>query len=337
MDPVVQGKEEILKALERLAGTRVMVYGDFVLDEFLHGRIDRISREAPVFIVLHQSSQFRLGCASNAVANLSALGADVVPVGAVGADEAGDRLLELLRRRGVPTDSIYRAQAEQTAVKTRVIAGVAHSIKQQILRLDRLGSGRIGGKHEEPVRGLLAGALPACDAVLISDYDIGCLTPACAKWLIGQARKSGKPVLVDSRHRLLQMTGATAATPNQPEVEECTGAKVACTEELIEAGADLLERLGCEALLATRGPDGMMLFQAGREPVDIPAFGDEEIVDVTGAGDTVIAVFTLAVAGGAGFEAAARLANVAGGLTVRKKGTSTVSREEISSALSGGQ
>jgi len=330
------GNTELLDLVGRFAGLKILVYGDFVLDEFLYGQIDRISREAPVFIVAHQSSDYRPGCAANAVANLAVLGAKPVPCGVVGDDEAGRRLIDIFNEMGVETAGLKSVAEISTAQKTRVIAGSPHSKKQQIVRIDRLERSAINGEADAAVWATLQALLPGCDAVLISDYGIGGLTPETARRLVSAAREAGVPALADSRYRLLDYAEATAMTPNEPEVEECLGIKIGCVEDLHRAGLALLEKLGCEALVITRGGEGMSLFRPGKDPLDIPAFGDEEVVDVTGAGDTVIAAFSLAVAAGGGFENAAALANIAGGLTVLKQGTSTVGPDEIRTALAGG-
>ncbi|HUX07554.1 MAG TPA: PfkB family carbohydrate kinase [Acidobacteriota bacterium] len=335
MSEAVPDKKGLLELAGRLAGKRVLVYGDFVLDEFLFGQIDRISREAPVFIVAHERSDFRPGCAANAVANLAALGAVPLPCGILGDDEAADQLAGLFAATGIDTDNLERVKSARTAVKTRVIAGGAHSIKQQIVRIDRLNGASGGPQQDESIRRHLKSLLPECEAVLISDYGIGSLNAETASWLVLEARTAGLPVTADSRYRMLNYAGATAMTPNQPEVEQCLGRSIGNADEMHHAGKELLSKLGCEALVITRGGDGMCLFGPSTGPLDIPAFGNEEVVDVTGAGDTVIAAFTLGIAAGGGFENAARLANVAGGLTVLKKGTSTVSAEELRAALGG--
>jgi D-glycero-beta-D-manno-heptose-7-phosphate kinase len=319
--------------VKKFSGRRILVYGDFVLDEFLYGRIDRISREAPVFIVSHESSDFRPGCAANAVANLAALGAAVLPCGIVGDDDYGIILRRILNEMKVSTVNLIPVDNTKTALKTRVIAGGMHSVKQQIVRIDRLNDVADGPEVDNLVKERLKSLLGQTDAVLISDYGIGGLELGVAQWLLQEGRNSGKPVLVDSRYRLMEYTGATAATPNQPEAEECTNAVINSLSSLHESGTRMLEKLESEALVITRGPDGMSLFRPDSEPVDIPAYGDEEVVDVTGAGDTVIAAFTLAIAAGADFVEAARTANVAGGLSVLKKGTAAVSREDMIAAL----
>lgn len=326
-------KRALIKLIDQLGGHKVLVYGDFVLDEFLYGQIDRISREAPVFIIAHQQSDFRPGCAANAVANLAALGAQVLPCGVLGADEAADRLVSSLTDLGVTTDCLLKVPAINTALKTRIIAGGRHSKKQQIARVDRLNGAFCTPDADRLVRSRIEELLGGCDAVLISDYGIGGLTPETGAWLVSRAKELDKPVLADSRYRLLNYKGATAMTPNEPEVEECLGVSILSKEDLWKAGKALLDKLRSEALVITRGAEGMTLFIPGSDPLNIPAFGDEEVVDVTGAGDTVIATFTLAITASGDFGLSAGLANIAGGLTVLKKGTSTVSTEEMRTAL----
>jgi len=326
-------RQSLLDLVGRWAGSKILVYGDFVLDEFLYGRIDRISREAPVFIVTHQDSSFHPGCGANAVANLTALGADVYPCGVIGVDEPGVLLAGLLDSMGAKTDGLVPSADIKTATKTRVIAGSAHSLRQQIVRIDKLNGAASNPRLDEAVLARLRELLPRCRAVLISDYHIGGLCPRLGAELVRLAAGLGIPALVDSRHRMPLYRGATALTPNQPEVEECLGVEIGDLEQLHAAGLRLLETLGSRALVITRGGEGMTLFTPGADPVDIPAFGEGEVIDVSGAGDTVIAAFTLGVAAGADFLSAARLANVAGGLSVFKKGTSTVGADEIRAAL----
>lgn len=326
----------MIELINKFSGLTVMVYGDYVLDEFLYGRIERISREAPVFIVTHEESDFRPGCAANAVANLAALGATVLPCGIVGDDEHGITLREQLGALGADAKHLLSVNNIRTAVKTRIIAGGVHSLKQQIVRIDRLNGAGGEADSDEAVRREMESLLPGCHAVLISDYGVGGLKLELALWLLAKARKMDKPVMVDTRYRLRTYTGATAMTPNQPEAESALGRMINTIEELHAAGAELVDLLKADALVITRGNEGMTLFRAGSQPQDIPAYGDEEVVDVTGAGDTVIATFALTVAAGGEYTAAAQLANIAGGLTVRKKGTSTVSQAELLTALGKG-
>lgn len=314
-------------------GKRILVYGDYILDEFLYGQIDRISREAPVFIVSHESSDFRPGCAANTVANLAALDAEVIPCGLIGKDDYGQKLKSILSKTGATTNYLVEVEGEATPLKTRVIAGGVHSIKQQIVRIDRLKNSVCHAASDQQVRNHMTALLSSCHAVLISDYGLERLKLDTALWLLKEAKAKDIPVLVDSRYRLTEYSGATAMTPNQPEAESCLGGSISTLEELHAAGHKLREKMDVTALVITRGSEGMSVFREGLEPVDINAFGDDEVVDVTGAGDTVISAFSLSVASGLDFSDAARIANIAGGLTVLKKGTCTVSSAELEDAI----
>jgi D-glycero-beta-D-manno-heptose-7-phosphate kinase len=314
------------------------VVGDFVLDEFVSGEISRVSREAPVLILRHLRSEAYLGGAANAVNNLAELGARVLAVGVVGDDECGAKLLELFRRKGVNITGIVRAPNWTTTTKTRYLAGWSHTTEQQVLRVDREAKGTLPESIERTIASKAQRAAKQADAILVSDYGLGSAPPALVRKL------SAKRLTLDSRYRLLEFRGAgiTAATPNEPEIEAAYGTQVGTNlGKLEELGDRGLRELGIEALLVTRGKDGMTLFEAdsnaGRSarkpPRHIPIHGSDTPVDVTGAGDTVIAAFTLALAAGATYLEAAHLANYAGGIVVMKRRTATVTRAELESVL----
>jgi D-glycero-beta-D-manno-heptose-7-phosphate kinase len=313
----------------------ICVVGDFVLDEFASCQISRVSREAPVLILRHRRTEAYPGGAANAVNNLADLGAKVAPVGVVGMDAGGRALLEYFRRERVSTTGIVTARDWVTTTKTRFLAGWTHTTEQQVLRVDREPDGTppesAGLAVERKARRLAKQA----DAVLVSDYGLGAATPALVRKL------SAKRIILDSRYRLREYVGSgvTAATPNEPELESAYQAQVGTnTRSLDELGQRALRELELEALIVTRGKDGMAVFEAGATRGDgparhIPIYGSDTPVDVTGAGDTVIAVFTLAVAAGASYYEAAHLANYAGGIVVMKRRTATVTRAELESAL----
>jgi len=323
-----------ISLIGQLSHGKVLLYGDYALDEFLHGSIDRISREAPVFIVSHERSEFRPGCAANAAANVAALGGTVYACGLVGDNNDGRQLIQTMYEYAVDISGLIEVAGMQTPLKTRVIAGGTHSVRQQIVRIDRHDKTRESSRHDQAVQDRLKQQLENVDAVLISDYGLGGVTMNVASWLMDQARARSLPVLVDSRYRLSEFAGATAMTPNQPEAEALSGESISTTEQLYSTGNSLRQKLSVETLVITRGSEGVSVFSEGAEVIDIPAYGSEEVVDVTGAGDTVIATFTLAQAAGADHVTAARLANVTGGLSVLKKGTSVVTQKEILEALS---
>lgn len=324
-------KNRLLALVAAFQGRRIVVVADLVIDEFLNGRVERISREAPVLILQYEGSDRRLGGGANAVHNIKTLGGEPLPVGFVGNDATGRSLVALLKRKGIPTEGVGRVKGYGTPLKTRILGGGFHSTRQQIVRMDRTqplpeASCRWSRDH---VRRALSRVGPV-DGVLVSDYGLGLVTPEVLKLSTAFARKHRAPLTADSRHALLRLAGVTAVTPNEPEVEEALGVTIGHDLKKLErAGRILQARLKTPCVLVTRGSEGMSLFEAGERGRHIPVFGNDEVADVTGAGDTVIATFTLALAAGASGLEAAHLANVAGGLVVMKRGTATVSAREL--------
>lgn len=330
-------RERLLALIDASRGRRLLVLADLVIDEFIFGRAQRISREAPVLILEYDGSELRLGGGGNAVHNIRTLGGQPVPLGVVGRDLHGRQVRALLRRAGITARGVLTAAGYATPVKSRILAGGVHSTKQQIVRIDRLAPLAPEASVHARVRQALESWSGALDGVLVSDYGFGLLTPALVATAVAWARARGVPVTVDSRHALLGCKGMTAVTPNEPEVEAALGVAIGHDRERLEqAGRLLLRRLGAEAVLVTRGSDGMTLFEPGRPAVHVPIVGGDEVADVTGAGDTVIATFTLALAAGASFLEASLLANHAAGLVVMKRGTATVSARELRAAIARG-
>lgn len=327
----------LLEVVSAFSRQTVCVLGDFVLDEFVSGDISRVSREAPVLILRHRRTDTYPGGGANAAMNLAALGANVLAVGAVGDDAGGQALLDRFRSAKINARGVSRVKGWTTPVKTRYLAGWTHTTEQQVLRVDREPSGALPDeviKRLERDGGRAAGA---ADAVLVSDYGLGAATPAIVQ------RLGAKQITLDSRYRLLEYRdcGITAATPNEYELQTAYHTEIGSNvPNLEQIGARALEELGLAALVVTRGKDGIAVFQAPNAKAakshaahHIPIYGSDEAVDVTGAGDTVIAVFTLALAAGASYLEAAHLANYAGGIVVMKRRTATVTRAELESAL----
>ena len=321
---------QLINILPRFADQRIVILGDAIADRFLHGSISRVSREAPVFILQHQQTETLPGGAANCAMNLVALGAQVSLVSVIGADEAGSELRAKLEAAGVNVEGVIVSDKVQTTTKVRILAGHSHSNKQQVIRIDYEGAALDDGALREALLKKLEQSIPTANAIVISDYNYGVVDMQATE-LIRQT--ATVPVLVDSRFRLAEFTGFTAATPNEEEVENLVGAPISSAEQLETAAQELKQRLGHHALLVTRGPQGMMLLEDGAAPVHIPAVGAQQAVDVTGAGDTVIATFALALASEASFAEAARLANYAGGLVVMKRGTATVSPAELEHSI----
>jgi rfaE bifunctional protein kinase chain/domain len=327
----------LLALVDGFAGMRVAVFGDLIVDEFIYGQLSRVSREAPVLILDYDSTDIVPGGAGNAAANVAALGGTPVAVGVAGRDEAGRRLLDVMRRR-VDVRGVIRPAAYRTPTKTRILAGGVHSAKQQVVRIDRGTKPVFSDGDRKAVEARLRHASARADALLVSDYGTGIVTPAAvARARRGLARRrSGTrpPVLVDSRYALASFRGMTACTPNESEVEQLLGIRIGENVKILEkAGRELLMRTRGAAVLITRGSRGMALFEREQPTVHIPIFGSDQIADVTGAGDTVIATVTLALAAGGSFLEAARLANYAGGLVVMKRGTATISADELRQAI----
>jgi len=313
----------------------VTVLADLVADEFVFGEIARVSREAPVLILKHRERTVVPGGGANAIMNLASLGVNVLPVGVVGDDEPGHLLLELLKAKKVTISGIERIRHHITTTKTRILAGMSHTSRQQVVRIDREPE-PLSETHQVLLN-LIRDAreyATVSDALLVSDYGYGAATPRLLTFIKSNHCLDDKPITLDSRYRLLEFRGATAATPNEPEVEEALHIRIGHDDQkLFSAGERLMQDMGLESLVITRGRDGMVAFERDMAPVTIPIFGSDQVVDVTGAGDTVIATFTAALAAGASTVTAARLANFAGGIVVMKRGTATVSNGELLDAI----
>jgi rfaE bifunctional protein kinase chain/domain len=317
--------------IDRFKGKRIVVVGDLVADVFVYGEISRISREAPVLILNHRETQVVPGGGANAIHNLWALGAKPFPVGVVGDDAEGQQLLGYFSNLGIDVSGIAIAKSLRTPSKMRILAGAVHSQRQQIVRLDS-GSPLEDEKIRNAVKRKLKVALREADALLISDYGYGLATPE----IVSSTRRKSLTATLDSRFSLMNFSGMTAATPNEPEVEAALGISIGNDQKKLEwAGRTLLRKLKHDAVLITRGKDGMALFERAKKTAHIPIHGSDEVADVTGAGDTVIATFTLALAAGASHYQAAQLANYAGGIVVMKHGTRPVTHHELIEAVNG--
>ncbi|QRO01150.1 bifunctional hydroxymethylpyrimidine kinase/phosphomethylpyrimidine kinase [Archangium violaceum] len=315
------------------ARRRVLLVGDLVADHYIYGQTDRVSREAPVLIVRHESSEVKLGGGANVAANVRSLSGQVTAVGVLGADEMGRALRKLFDEAGIQLSAVS-ARGVETETKTRILAGGLSTTRQQMLRLDRGQRGPLPPRLRRALVKRVEEAAKDADAVVVSDYGAGVVGDEMREALRKLAAE-GLPVCVDSRYSLMAFSGVTVCKPNEPELQALVGRPLRTEEELVEAGHEVVRRLKCEALLVTRGRHGMALFDAAGGVDKIPVHGAKEAVDVTGAGDTVIAALSLGLAAGGSFGAAARLANVAGSLAVQKLGTATVARDELLGELRG--
>jgi rfaE bifunctional protein kinase chain/domain len=322
--------DRLRKIVEAFPKVTVTVLGDLVADEFVFGEISRVSREAPVLILKHRDRNVVPGGGANAICNLADLGVNVLPVGVIGDDEPGRQLLRAFRHRRVPVSGILKDKSYATVTKTRILAGFAHTSGQQVVRLDREPAEAPSAHLRRELILAARQYAGAAEALLVSDYGYGAATPSLLNAIREKRGLDKVPVTLDSRYRMLEFSGIAAATPNESEVEEVLGIRIGNDwERLVAAGDQLLARMNLESLIITRGKDGMVAFPRRHKPVDLPIYGSDQVADVTGAGDTVIATFTAALAAGASTEEAAHLANYAGGIVVMKRGTATVSQQEL--------
>jgi len=330
----IKENDRLRKIVESFPKLTITVLADLVADEFVFGEISRVSREAPVLILKHRDRKVVPGGGANAIYNLADLGVNVLPVGVVGDDEPGRLLLRSFRHKRIPVSGVFKEKNYATVTKTRILAGFAHTAGQQVVRLDREP---VEGPNAHLRRELVLATREyarASDALLVSDYGYGAATPTLLNVIRERRGMEKVPVTLDSRHRMLEFKGITAATPNESEVEAMLGIRIGNNwERLVAAGDQIAGEMDLESLLITRGKDGMVVFPRRHKPLDIPIFGSDEVADVTGAGDTVIATFTASLAAGATAEEAANLANYAGGIVVMKRGTATVSQQELLDAL----
>lgn len=303
---------------------KIVIVGDPVADQFLRGTISRVSREAPVFILRHDETETLAGGAANAAVNVASLGGNVNLVGFIGKDANGNSLLEKLKSSKVNCEFVVSSEKIQTTTKVRVLAGQHYAARQQVIRIDYENKSEIDKELQTRLKENLIAASKNADALIISDYNYGAADAGIFETAKKISVEKQIPLLIDSRFRLENFSGATTATPNQEEVEQILGKNFT-----VEDCGRLRKKLDLESLLITRGNKGMLLVEKEKPPLQIEIVGSNEPVDVTGAGDTVIAVYALGLASGLNFAESAHLANHAGGIVVMKKGTASASLSEL--------
>jgi rfaE bifunctional protein kinase chain/domain len=312
--------------LESFARRTVTVVGDFILDEYTIGDTKRVSREAPVIVVDYRESRFHPGGAANAVQNVASLGGKARACGVVGNDREGSVLAEILRDRGADVDSLIVSADAETAVKTRILAGELHAQKQQIARIDRSHKLGNGAPPLRDIAGRMDELAAASDAVIVSDYGLGVCGDPVRDRLLEACRQRSVPIVVDSRFRLMDFAGATTAVPNEVELAESAKRFESEGDALASA---VVQELGLQGLVITRGSQGMRVVPAAGDPSDVGIVGSRDVADVTGAGDTVASAVALSLASGASLVEAAEMATYAAAVVVMKRGTATVDRAEM--------
>ncbi len=315
---------------------RVLVIGDMVVDEYIIGKPARIAREAPVLILELNEERIIPGGATNVAVNARMLGAEVFLAGVVGDDTPGKRLRRAIAELEMHQEGLFTDGDRPTSTKTRIMAGSPQIVQQHIVRIDRVDASDVGEPCKGQIIAYIRAILPAIDAVVLSDYENGVISPEIIAACVPLARELGKIIVVDSHGSLFRFQGVTALTPNQPEAELTLGVTINTLAELNEAGQHLLDGSHARGVLITRGAEGMSLFEAGKPPLRLPIHPlnhASEIVDTNGAGDTVAATFTLALTAGASMAEAAYLANVAAALVVRRLGCASNTPEELMNAF----
>ena len=309
-------------------GKRLLVVGDIMVDEYIWGSVSRISPEAPVPVVEVRTEELRLGGAANVAANVRSLGGEAILLGVVGADALAERLADDLARAGIDGTGILVDTGRPTTIKTRIVAGT-----QQIVRFDKESLEEVSGENLTKLFSKVEGRLAEVDGLIISDYGKGVVSRAFLQWLIPRALQWKKIIAIDPKENHFALyRGATVITPNHREAGNAQGKSIRTEEDLDAVGSGLLSETGVEAVLITRGAQGMRLFERGRSPVQIDTVA-REVYDVVGAGDTVIGALTLSLAAGANLEEAARISNYAASVVVGKKGTATVTVKELQGSL----
>lgn len=321
--------KNLLNIINKMQNKKVMLIGDMVADIYLKGKISRISREAPVLVLEHAGEKIVPGGAANAVHNTATLGGKVYAAGVLGQDEAGKGLISIFKDLGINTEGLINDALRPTITKTRVIAGGLATVSQQVVRIDRESKEKLSPTAEQNLLNNVKKILTQVDAVVMSDYGSGTLTPAIRKYIITMCRERSLPCIVDSRYDILSFQNVPFVKQNEAEASAAANIDITDMQSLLEAGRVLLEKIRADGVLITRGAEGMTLFEANGAVHHIPVTNVSEVYDVTGAGDTAVATMILALAAGADTLQAARLSNFAAGVAVRKLGTATVSANEL--------
>lgn len=331
MNTEIQG---LKTAIENLGKPKILVIGDFALDEMVYGDTERISREAPVLILQHTHTKYILGGASNAAHNVATLnGGKVSVLGVVGADYQAEDLKRAFAEAEIDCSSLITDKNRKTITKTRISGSCSQSVTQQIVRIDRQTNEPIGRETEKDLIDAIEKMVPEYDAVILSDYHIGTLTDNVINSVTTVANKHNIKVIVDAQKNLDRYKGIYSMTPNLPDTQKHVGFYLKTKEDFIKAGNILIEQTGAQNILITCGDNGMVLIERGDKYTHIPVFNKSKVFDVTGAGDTVTATYALGLASGAGAVDAAIIGNIAAGIVITQFGCATTTKEEILSKL----
>ena len=326
-------KKDLIEVTAKLRGRRILVLGDMIADVYLTGNISRISREAPVLVLEQASERVVAGGAGNVLSNIATLGGNAFAAGVLGFDGSAKGLKETLENFGVTTEGLFCDEKRLTITKTRIIAGGRATVSQQIVRIDKAAKQPLAAAFVSSLQQYLAKVLPGVDGVVLSDYGYGTVSPALRDYVLAECKKQGIVTIVDSRYDIKSFRGVSYVKQNDEELAAAVGYEIKDEEQLFAAGQELLQQLGAEGVLITRGEKGMVLFEKNGAVHNIPVTDKSEVYDVSGAGDTCVSAFILALAAGVEPVLAAELANFAAGIAVRKMGTATVTAAELQNVL----
>ena len=326
--------EKLREYINRLSEKKILVIGDMALDEMVYGDTERISREAPVLILQHTHTNYILGGASNAAHNASSInGGKVTAVGVIGNDYQGEELKEAFRKANINCDNLIVDDKRKTVTKTRISGSCSQSVTQQIVRIDRQTNAPISTETENKIIEKISELLPEHDAVILSDYHIGTLTDKIIKTVTDLAAKYNKIVVVDAQKNLNRYKGVTSMTPNLPDTQKFVGFSLKDKADYILAGNTIIKETSAESVLITCGSEGMAIITKDGKYIHIPVFNKSKVFDVTGAGDTVTAIYTLALSVGAEPVYAATIGNIAAGIVIKQFGCATTTIKEILNAV----
>ena len=319
--------------INKLKNINILIIGDMVADVYLKGNISRVSREAPVLVLEHAGEKVVPGGAANVVHNVATLGGQAFAVGLIGNDKAGSGLRAILNDKNVETTGLIVEENRPTITKTRIIAGGSATVSQQIVRIDQEMKSPILSQTEKNLINILNQVIDKIDAVVLSDYGSGMLSDKIRSFIIESCQEKNIKTIVDSRYDILKFEGVSFVKQNEAEAAKAVGFELTSEDAVVTAGKILLEKLQAEGIIISRGEQGMSLIQDNGEIHHIPVVDKSEVFDVSGAGDTAVAAFILAIASGAKPVEATKIANFAAGIAVRKLGTATVSNEELKEVL----
>lgn len=326
-------ENSLLNMIASIEKCNIMVIGDIVADVYLEGKISRISREAPVLILEHSEEKVVPGGAANVVHNVATLSGNVYAVGVIGPDYAGEELTRILASKKADTNGLIVDNSRPTITKTRIMAGGQATVRQQIVRIDKERKTALDVNVEQGMKGYISTHINGMHGVVLSDYGSNTVTPDIIKHVIRICQEKNIPCIVDSRYNIMEYSGISVVKQNESEAAAAVGYEINNQATLLSAGKTILEKLDAEAVLISRGPDGMSLFEKSGKVTHIPVTNKSDVYDVTGAGDTVVATMILALAAGASYEDAARLSNFAAGIVVKKPGTATTTPDELRQAI----